>query len=123
MSSRENDPHAIVQQWGKLAAEVSPLAAPILLLVRSAASTEPALAAVLVEADEQRRARMRHNARKLANRGFLRKGVSVSHAAEVMSALVAPELYELLVVRSRWTPRRFGQFVADVMAATLLPSR
>jgi AcrR family transcriptional regulator len=123
MSDRENDPHAIVQQWGALAAEVSPLVAPIMLLMRSAAATEPSLVEMLAEANEQRLTRMRHNARKLSRRGFLRPGVSVARAADVMWALVAPELYELLVVRRAWTPAQFGRFIADVMAATLLPAR
>jgi AcrR family transcriptional regulator len=120
MSDREADPQSIVQQWGALAAEVSPLVAPILLLVRSAAATEPSLAAVIADANAQRLSRMRHNANKLARRGFLRTGVTATVAADVMWALVAPELYELLVVRRGWTPAKFGRFIGDVMAATLV---
>ena len=123
ISDREDDPYAIVQQWGAFAAEVSPLAAPIMLLVRSAAATEPSLAAVIVDANAQRLTRMRHNARKLAKRGFLRPGVSAARAADVLWTLVAPEFYELLVVRRGWSPAQFGRFVAEVMAATLLPTR
>ena len=66
---------------------------------------------------------MRHNARTLASRGFLRDGVTVKKAADVMWTLTAPELYELLVVRRGWTPGRFGEFVADALMAALLPPR
>lgn len=123
MSDTEPDPHVIVHNWGTLAAEVSPLVSPIALLVRSAAATEPALMALVEDADAQRLTRMRHNARKLARRGLLREGVTAARAADVMWALVAPELYELLVMRRGWTPQQLGRFIAEVMAATLLPPR
>ena len=109
MSDTEPDPHVIVHNWGTLAAEVSPLVSQIALLVRSAAATEPALSFMLEEADAQRLTRMRHNARKLARRGLLREGVTAAQAADVMWALVAPELYELLVMRREWTPQQFGR--------------
>jgi AcrR family transcriptional regulator len=123
MSDREPDPHAIVRNWGTLAAEVSPLVAPIALLVRAAAATDHALADVLADADLQRLTRMRHNARKLARRGMLREGVTATYASDVMWTLVAPELYELLVIRRAWTPQQFGRFIGEVMASTLLPPR
>ena len=117
MSDSEPDPHVIVRTWGKFASEVSPLVSPFALLVRAAAATDPALASVLDEADAQRLERMRHNTRKLARRGFLRAGMTVNHAADIAWALVAPEMYELLVVRRGWSPEQFGQFIGEVMAA------
>jgi AcrR family transcriptional regulator len=120
MSGSENDPRAVVANWGRLMAEVSPLVSPILLLVRAAAEAEPELASLLREVDEQRLARMKQNARVLAQRGFLRDGVSVDAAAEVMWAYTSPELYDLLVVRRRWTPAKLGEFAAEALAAALL---
>lgn len=114
------DPHAIVRAWGTLAAEVSPRVSPLLLLVRAAAQTEPALVDILEQDSAQRLARMRHNAQRLADRGFLRAGVSANQAADLMWALTAPELYELLVVRRRWTPAQLGDHIATTLAAALL---
>jgi AcrR family transcriptional regulator len=121
LSARENDPRAIVRHWGKLTAEVSPLVSPILLLVRSAAGTDADLAQLLAEHDEQRLARMRHNAEILASRGFLRDGVSVEQAADVMWTLTAPDFYDLVVVRRGWTPQQFGELVATTLSAAVLP--
>jgi hypothetical protein len=108
--------------FDRVASEVTPLVAPLMLLAREAAASDPELATVLDDGNAQRLARMRHNAQILANRGFLRHGVSVKLAADVMWMLTAPEVYELLVVRRGWSPARFGDFITSTMVATLLPA-
>ena len=60
------------------------------------------------------------NARRLHKAGHLSKGVTVSEAADVLWTYSAPELYELLVLRRRWSRKRYGSFVADAMIAKLL---
>jgi AcrR family transcriptional regulator len=120
MSSREADPREILCSWGRLAAEVSPLVSPILLLVRSAATTDAELAALAAKSDHDRLLRMRKNARVLARRGFLRSGVTARQAADLMWTLTSPELYDCLVSRRGWSARRFGDFVAETMIAALL---
>ena len=121
MSAREQNPRQILRNWGALASEVTPLVAPMMLLVREAAASDPELAALVHDIDARRLTRMRHNAKVLADRGFLRRGVSVQHAADVMWTLTAAELYELLVIRRGWTPARFGEFIAATMIAAFLP--
>jgi AcrR family transcriptional regulator len=123
MSASEPDARALVDQWGAFVAEVSPLVSPILLLVRSAAAAEPELASLLREIDEARLSRMKKNARVLRRRGFLREGVSVEAAAEIMWAYAAPELYDLLVVRRGWSPAELGTFVGEALKGALLPPR
>jgi AcrR family transcriptional regulator len=123
LSATEKDPRAIVRGWGKFMAEVSPLASPILLLIRVAAATaaDPDLTELLREADAKRLARMRHNAGMLGKRGFLRDGVSVEAAADVMWACTAPELYDLLVLRRGWPAEQLGDLVGQILEAALLP--
>lgn len=121
MSAQETDPKVIIRNWGALSAEVSPLVSPILLLVRAAAALDPDLAALLRESDEARLTRMGQNARVLAKRGFLRAGVTVDRAAQIMWAYSSPDLYDLFVVRRGWTPRQLGEFVASALVAALLP--
>jgi hypothetical protein len=60
------------------------------------------------------------NARRLHRAGHLRDGITVAQAADVLWTYSAPELYELLVLRRRWTPKRYGRFVADAMINALL---
>jgi AcrR family transcriptional regulator len=120
MSASEADPRALVRQWGTLTAEVAPLVAPILLLVRAAATTDPELLALLDEADRKRLARMTRNASVLAKRGFLRADITAQSARDVMWTCTSPELYELLVQRRGWSATQFGEFVGRTLEALLL---
>jgi AcrR family transcriptional regulator len=121
MSATLTDPAEIIRRWGRLVTEVAPELAPILLLVRAAAETDPAIAELLEEVHQERWDRMRHNAQRLAAVGGIRDGVSIDEAADVMWAVTSQDLYELLVVRRGWSAERFGTFVSDAIAAALLP--
>jgi hypothetical protein len=103
-----------------LTAEVAPRVAPILLLVRTAAATEIDGQDLLDEMDADRLRRMTANARRLQKSGHLRRGVTLAQAAEVLWTYSAPELYELLVLRRKWSPERYGRFIADAMIDALL---
>jgi AcrR family transcriptional regulator len=120
---QESDPRALIAAWGQLTAEVAPLVSPILLLLRAAAATDADAAALLAEMDASRLRRMRLNARHLYDSGHLRDGVTLQQAADVLWTYSAPELYELLVLRRRWSAKRYGQFVGDAMIAALLSGR
>lgn len=119
-SAAATDPRALLRSWGTFVAEITPLVAPITLLMRAAAEHDPDVAALLERAHTQRRARMHQNATRLAEHGWLRAGVSVDQAADILWTHTAPELYELLVIRRGWTPEQLGTFVADSMIGTLL---
>jgi AcrR family transcriptional regulator len=118
----ETDPRAIVRGWGTLTAEVAPRVTPILMLLDSAVAGDPEMATLRAELDEQRWNRMQHNARTLAAGGHLRPGVGLDTATDVLWAYTAPGLYELLVLRRGWSAECFGAFVADAVAAALLPA-
>jgi AcrR family transcriptional regulator len=122
MQVNEKDPREIVRRWGVLTQEVAPRVAPVLLLVREAAASDPELARLQEEMDAARLTRMTHNARTLLTGRHLRKGMSLEAAADVLWTYSSPELYELLVVRRRWSIERYGRFIADAMIAALLPS-
>ncbi len=120
MQNIERDPRAVVQAWGMFSTEVAPLVAPIYLLIREAAAVDPDMAALLADSQQERRERMRHNARTLADRGHLRQGVTVESATDVLWTYSSPELYELLVMHCGWDPARYGRFLGDALAAALL---
>lgn len=121
MRVHESDPRAIMRKWGALTTEVSSEVTPIQLLMRSAAATDPAMAALLKDMNDERLKRMRHHARFLANRGYLRDGVSVAQATDVLWTCSSAEIYELLVLERGWSLPRFGRFIAEFMIAALVP--
>jgi hypothetical protein len=72
------------------------------------------------ELDQGRLARMADNARFLAEALHLRPGVSARDARDVLWLCSSPELYELLIVKRRWTRAKFSRFLTDTMASALL---
>lgn len=122
MRERETDPKTIMRNWGALTAEVASEVTPIRLLIREAAVADPDIATVLEEMNEDRLKRMRHHARFLAERGYLRDDVTVAQATDILWTCSSAELYELLVLQRGWSLARFGRFVGDFMIAALLPS-
>jgi AcrR family transcriptional regulator len=121
MQASQNDPRAIIRGWGVLTMEVAPRVAPVLLLVREAAASDPELARLQAEMDAARLTRMTHNARTLLNGGHLRAGMTLDAATDVLWTYSSPQLYELLVIRRGWSVERYGRFIADSMIAALLP--
>jgi AcrR family transcriptional regulator len=122
MQESENDPREIIRGWGVLTMEVAPRVAPVLLLVRDAAASDPELARLQAEMDAARLTRMTQNARTLVEGRHLRPGITLEAATDVLWTFSSPELYELLVIRRGWSVERYGRFVADSMIAALLPS-
>lgn len=120
IQARESDPRTIIRAWGAFVAELAPRASRIMLLIRDAAATDAAVRALRDELDADRLARMTENARRLRDAGHLHPGTPLAHAADILWTYSSPELYELLVLRRRWTPQRYGEYVAAAMINALL---
>jgi len=120
MREREQDPRKIMRNWGRLTAEVASVVSPIRFVMRNLATTDAEIAAVLDRAEHERLERMRHHARFLKARGYLREGVSVGEATDVLWICSSLEIYELLVLRRGWSIPRFARYVGDFMIRALL---
>ncbi len=118
----EPDPRQILAAWGRFITEIAPRVAPILLLARDAAASDPEVAATLDQISAARLERMTLNARGLAGAGHLRPGITLTEAADILWAYSSPELYGLLVIRRGWSPDRFGRFVGQALISALLPA-
>jgi AcrR family transcriptional regulator len=120
LSSSEPDPVALLRGWSQLAKEVSPEVSPIVLLIRDAAAHDADMAALLDEVDQQRRDRMRHNAERLDSHSWLKPGVDVDQATDVLWTYTSHELYELLVSKSGWDIDDYGDFICNSLISALL---
>jgi len=120
LSGAEQDPVALLRGWGQLAKEVSPEVSPVALLVRDAAAHDAEMAALLDEVDQQRRDRMRVNAQRLDSHGWLKPGVGVDRATDVLWTYTSHQFYELLVLKSGWDIEDYGDFICDSLIAALL---
>jgi AcrR family transcriptional regulator len=121
MRATESDPKKIMRNWGVLTTEVAAEVTPIRLLIRSAASIDPDMASLLKDIDDERLERMRHHASFLADRGYLRDGVTVAAATDILWTCSSVEIHELLVLQRGWSLPRFATFISDFMIAALLP--
>jgi len=123
MQATEHDPGNVIRRWGEFIVEVAPRVAPVLLLIKSAALSDPQIAQLAAEVDEQRLARMERNARTLHERRHLRSGMTLPEARDILWTYSSPELFELFVGRRGWSVERFAGFVTDQLIAALLPAR
>jgi hypothetical protein len=88
----------------------------------AAASRSATSAAALLKAHHDlREQRARHHARFLNQRGYLREGVTLAQATDILWTCTSDELYDLLVTQRGWSLPRFARFLADFMIAALLP--
>jgi AcrR family transcriptional regulator len=119
--AHEADAHALFRRFGVLLTEVTALVSPIQRLMRDAAAGgDRTMVALWREVQDRNYVRMRQNAQRVADRGFLREGVTVEHAADVFWAFTSADLYESLVLERSWEPERFAEFVSRSFAAALL---
>ena len=119
----EPDPRRILAAWGTFTSEIAPRVAPILMLARDAAASDPEVALTLEQISAARLDRMALNARGLFEAGHLRPEITPDEAADIMWTYSSPELYELLVLRRGWSADRYGRFVGQALIAALLPSQ
>jgi AcrR family transcriptional regulator len=92
---------------------------PIHAVLRGAADGHPFASELHREMTRSRLAIQSRNLRESLGPSF-RDDLSTDEAAEHYSALLSPELYHLLTVEREWDPRRFEQWVGDILERDLL---
>ena len=123
MSAQDLPPVTILRRWATLTAEVMPRVAPITLLVRAAAATDPDMGQLLAEINAERRQRMHHNASRLADHGSLRSEIGLERVRDVMFTYTAPEIYEILVIHQHWSTDDYADFIYRGLVAELLDNQ
>jgi AcrR family transcriptional regulator len=117
------DPDAKNQVAGfvAVASEVNSRTAPIYRILVGAASSDRDAAELLEDLNRQRRAGQGQIARSLARAGFLRPRLRERDAADIVYALMSPEVYRLLVLDRGWAPQRYERWLTQTLVECLLP--
>jgi AcrR family transcriptional regulator len=102
-------------------AQVNSRTSPIYRILVSAAASDPDAAALLDELTQQRQRGQRLVARALARAHALRPELRERDAADIIHALMSPEIYRLLVVDRGWTPERYEAWLTGILIDQLLP--
>ncbi len=117
----ERDPRQQLAGFVAITAQVNARVAPLYRVLVSAAGTDPDAAALLDTLTAQRQQGQRLVARALARAGALQPGMRERDAADIIHALLSPELYRLLVIDRGWKPERYQPWLTQTLADQLLP--
>ncbi|WP_226344044.1 TetR/AcrR family transcriptional regulator [Agilicoccus flavus] len=114
------DPRRRLAGFAAVAAGINARTQPVHRVLTSAADADPAARELLADLDAQRGRGQGEVVRSLARSGALAPGVRPRAAADVVHALMSPEVYRLLVVERGWSPARYERWLAATLAAQLL---
>jgi AcrR family transcriptional regulator len=117
----EPDPARQLAGFAAICRETNVRIAPLYRVLANAAASDRDAAALLAERAGYRGAGQQQIARVLARRGALRPGVRERDAADVIHALMSPEVFQLLVGDRGWSPRRYEQWLSETLVDQLLP--
>ncbi len=124
------DPQAILQasdqrqQLGMLAqgiAAVMERTAPVLEIMRIAAKTEPDIADLLQQMQQERWQNMEIVIQHVVANGPLREGITTTQATDIVWTLMSAEVFLLLTVDRGWSKDQYGEWLADSLIRLLLP--
>ncbi|HEX3622576.1 MAG TPA: helix-turn-helix domain-containing protein [Acidimicrobiales bacterium] len=115
-----DSPRQQVMGFAGLAGDVMARLAPIQRILLGAAGSDPQAAVLLDEHTRQRQEGQARIARTLARSGALRAGLSERGAADVIHALMSPEVFRLLTVDREWDVERYQTWLGETLVAQLL---
>jgi hypothetical protein len=114
------DPHRRLRRLVALSCETLARTSPVHAVIRGAADGHP-FAADLYHRTLGRRIEVQSENFRAYLASAVRDGLTVAEAAEHYSALLSPELYQLLTVECGWSADRFETWVGDLLDRDLRP--
>jgi AcrR family transcriptional regulator len=114
------DPARQLAGFAAICREVNERTEPLYRILVGAAASDPDAAALLADRTRHRRAGQELIARSLARGGALRPTVREADAADIVHALMSPEVYQLLVADRGWPPKRYEQWLTQILIDQLL---
>jgi AcrR family transcriptional regulator len=115
----ETDPAKLVSGFVGVASAINQRTNDLYTVLVEAARSDPAAAHLLEELEQQRARGQRGIARALDRNGALRPGLRERDAADLIHALMSPEVYRLLVTDRGWTAERYEDWLATALLQQL----
>jgi AcrR family transcriptional regulator len=116
----EPDPVALLAGFAGVTTAINERTNDVHRVLLGAASSDPAAADLLAEVRLQRDRGQRQIVRALVRRKQLQRGLTARAAEDRVHALMAPEVYRLLVVDRGWSPEQYRTWLAATLAQQLL---
>lgn len=114
------DPVRQLSEFAGICGQINERSAPVYRILLSAADSDPAAAALLADYTRQRQAGQGQIALSLARSGALRPELTEQDAADIIHALMSPEVYRLLVDDRAWSRERYAQWLKDILIDQLV---
>ena len=118
----EPDPEKLLAGFARINVAINSRSGPIYRILVSAAASDPEAAALHAEYQRQRDQGQGQIARALARVGSLGPGLRERDAADIIHALMSPDVYRLLVTERGWAPERYERWLAATLINQLLPT-
>jgi TetR/AcrR family transcriptional regulator, regulator of autoinduction and epiphytic fitness len=115
-----HEPERLLAGLAHLTVAINARSSEVYRILSSAAASDPAAAELLVEYRYQRDHGQGRIARSLARSRALRPGLRERDAADLIHALMSPELYGLLVDDRGWAPERYEHWLARLLVDQLI---
>jgi AcrR family transcriptional regulator len=118
----EPNPEKLLAGFASITVAVNVRSSDVYRILASASGSDPAAAVLLADYQQQRDDGQGRIARSLARARVLRPGLRERDAADLVHALMSPELYRLLVIDRGWAPERYERWLASILADQLTSS-
>ncbi len=115
----EPDPHKLLAGFAGVTTAINQRTNDVYRVLVSAAGSDPAAAELLDDLRRQRDEGQGRVARALARSRTLEPKLRERDAADLIHALMSPEVYGLLVGDRGWSPERYQEWLATTLAQQL----
>lgn len=115
------DPAGKVRAYAAGAAVRAARSAGIQLVLRNGAASDPTVARLWQQLQDERLTGMTLFARHLAETGCLRAGVDVDAARDILWTCISVEVYDLFVHQRGWTLAAYSDWLQRTLTAALVP--
>jgi len=115
----EADPVQLLTGFARVTSAINQRTNDVYRVLTSAAGSDPAAAELLGEIKQQRDQGQGQIARSLSRASALKPGLRQRDAADLIHALMSPEVYRLLVGDRGWTAERYEEWLATTLTQQL----
>jgi AcrR family transcriptional regulator len=118
----EPDPAKLLAGFAGITAAINQRSNDVYRVLDSAAGSDPEAAELLAQVQQQRDQGQGQIVHALVRNRALRPGLHENEAADLVHALMSPQMYRLLVIDRHWTPEKYRQWLAATLIQQLVRS-
>jgi AcrR family transcriptional regulator len=116
----DSDPRKQLAGFARICRGIMTRTEPAYRILVGAAGSDPDAATLLAEQNRHRLLGQSRITRALASAGALRPGLREPTAADIVHAVMSPEVYRLLVGDRGWPPEQYERWLAGALIGQLL---